>query len=268
MCELFAMSARVPATVRFSFAEFARHGGESAPHADGWGVVSRGARRASAPRAGACERESVRAVPADVSVSSALVVSHIRRATRGAVALENTQPFARELGGRLHLFAHNGDLPRVERIAALGPAQPLGDTDSERAFCILLARVAPLWRSATGVSPGVADRLAALAPFARELRVLGPANFLYSDGEMLFAHADRRKQRGGEIAPPGLWLLRRSCPVEPDASSGVSIAAESGPQEVALIASVPLSSEPWEPLAPGELLAIEHGAVVARVRAE
>ncbi len=206
----------------------------------------------------------MRAVPADVSREQrARCLAHPAR-TRGAVALENTQPFARELGGRLHLFAHNGDLPRVERIAALGPAQPLGDTDSERAFSFC---------SRASLRSGVARRACRPAsridsPRSRRSRAscaCWPANFLYSDGEMLFAHADRRKQRGGEIAPPGLWLLRRSCPVEPDASSGVSIAAESGPQEVALIASVPLSSEPWEPLAPGELLAIEHGAVVARV---
>ena len=39
MCELFAMSARQPATVSLSLEEFARHGGETARHRDGWGVV-------------------------------------------------------------------------------------------------------------------------------------------------------------------------------------------------------------------------------------
>ena len=39
MCELFAMSSRVPATVTFSLEEFARHGGLTAPHKDGWGIV-------------------------------------------------------------------------------------------------------------------------------------------------------------------------------------------------------------------------------------
>jgi predicted glutamine amidotransferase len=28
--------------------------------------------------------------------------------------LRNTQPFARELGGRTHFFAHNGMLPGIE----------------------------------------------------------------------------------------------------------------------------------------------------------
>lgn len=35
MCELFSMSARLPAEVRFSLEEFSRHGGLSGPHKDG-----------------------------------------------------------------------------------------------------------------------------------------------------------------------------------------------------------------------------------------
>ncbi len=38
MCELFAMSARFPTTIRLSFDELARHGGGRGPHRDGWGV--------------------------------------------------------------------------------------------------------------------------------------------------------------------------------------------------------------------------------------
>tara|TARA_B100001964_G_scaffold232038_1_gene287362 strand:+ start:695 stop:1042 length:348 start_codon:yes stop_codon:yes gene_type:complete len=39
MCELFALSARFPATVTLSLQEFALHGGFSACHADGWGIA-------------------------------------------------------------------------------------------------------------------------------------------------------------------------------------------------------------------------------------
>jgi len=38
MCELFAMSSRHPANVRFSLEEFSRHGGLAGPHKDGWGI--------------------------------------------------------------------------------------------------------------------------------------------------------------------------------------------------------------------------------------
>ena len=39
MCELFAMSSRVPASVGFSLEKLARHGGAEGPHRDGWGVA-------------------------------------------------------------------------------------------------------------------------------------------------------------------------------------------------------------------------------------
>ncbi len=35
MCELFALSSRLPATVSLSLKTLAEHGGGSAPHADG-----------------------------------------------------------------------------------------------------------------------------------------------------------------------------------------------------------------------------------------
>lgn len=57
--------------------------------------------------------------------------------------------------------------------------RPVGESDSERAFCALLGRLAALWR---GAAPSVEARLAEVRRFAADLRGLGPANFLYSDG--------------------------------------------------------------------------------------
>ncbi len=39
MCELFAMSARFPADVRFSLEAFSRRGGLAGRHKDGWGIA-------------------------------------------------------------------------------------------------------------------------------------------------------------------------------------------------------------------------------------
>ena len=127
MCELFALSARWPATVALSFEAFSKRGGDTAHHADGWGVAfyeGRDARLVREP-APASSSACVRLLQ-DHPPRSNLVLSHIRRATRGGISLANTQPFARELGGQLHVFAHNGDLPRVQRKLALGRATPLG----------------------------------------------------------------------------------------------------------------------------------------------
>lgn len=189
-------------------------------------------------------------------VPTQLLVSHIRHATRGAVSLANTQPFAREIGGRMHCFAHNGRLEPLLRpgAAPLRRHHPLGDTDSELAACLLFDALAECWERPE--PPPLAERRDAVARFAAAMRPLGPANFLYCDGEYLFAHGHRRTQADGRIAPPGLWVLQRECAVDRDAlpQAGVSLESAGGPQRIVLLASVPLSDEPWRALAEGELL--------------
>lgn len=263
------MSSRLPATVRYSFAEFSRRGGGTAPHADGWGIGYyvdgdvRVIREAEPAVASSCTR-----LLHEVPFASDLVIAHIRLATVGARVLRNTQPFQRELGGRVHLFAHNGKLD----VAALRPMlrgdghRPIGETDSEIAFCILLQRLRALWL-AGGTVPALDARLAVVRELAAKLRQLGPANFLYSDGDVLFVHAHRRTQAPGRIEPPGLHVLERHCPLEMARLEvpGMEIGpAQSGAQEVVLVASVPLTPEPgWRPLAEGEVLAIRGGRVVS-----
>ena len=268
MCELLGLSARHPATLTYSLEEFSRHGGLSGPHRDGWGIAwySGGDVRVVKEEGPASDSASVRFL-ADHPFSTRIAVSHIRRATQGAHALRNCQPFARELGGAMHLFAHNGDLDRArlrERLA-LGCERPVGDTDSEHAFCALLARLRPAW-SRAGAMPPLEERLAIVARFAAELRALGPANFLYADGDSLFAHGHERMQADGRIAPPGLRVLTRRCE-RADASfeaQGLSIRGVAAEQRVVLFASVALTAEPgWRALAPGEIVVARNGEVVA-----
>ncbi len=263
MCELLGLSARLPTRLTFSLEVFAAHGGATDHHRDGWGMAffeegdARLFREPHPAAASPLVRFLERCGPA-----STLVVSHIRRATAGRVRLADTHPFARELGGRLHVFAHNGRLDGIaRRLPLTGRFRPIGATDSEHAFCALLERLAPVWAAG---APEVEARTAAVTAFARTLRALGPANFLYADGELLFVHGHRRRQHDGRLAPPGLWLLERRC-VEPSArteGAGVGIHGES--QELVLAASVPLSDEPWRPLAEGELVVLRGGRVLAR----
>jgi predicted glutamine amidotransferase len=264
MCELFAMSCREPAALTISLDELARHGGGPGRHRDGWGIAFYEDRDAHVVREAAAAHDSpwVRCLR-EHALYSRLVVAHIRKATIGARTLANTQPFARELGGRRHVFAHNGHLPSIaaDPRFGLGSFRPVGGTDSELAFCALLSRLEPLWRG-FDAAPSASDRYAILASFAGDLRSLGPANFLYSDGELLAAHADRRVQDDGRIAPPGLWMLERECPAAgvDTAASGVTVDAAT--QRVVLIASVPLSREAWRPLSAGELLVLKDTQIV------
>jgi glutamine amidotransferase len=274
MCELFGMSGRYPATVSMSLGEFSRHGGETGPHGDGWGIAfyeGADARVIREPVSAADSRCA--GLIGELDLVSSLVISHIRKATVGDINLANTQPFSRELGGHRHVFAHNGDLEGIEdvRELSLGRFRPIGDTDSERAWCALLAHLEPLWID--GQAPPIASRLAVVQRFADVIRPLGPANFLYSDGDALFVHGDRRTQGGpgGPKIPPGLHTLCRTCqagsasdPAQALQTRGLTVSAGSNEQRVVLVASVPLTDEDWQPSPAGEVMVFRQGE---RVRA-
>ncbi len=99
------------------------------------------------------------------------------------------------------------------------------------------------------------------------LRPLGAFNFVYGDGDALFIHAHRRKQDSGDVGPLGLYLLERSSSQQAVdlTQSGVMLAPL--PQELALVASVPLTEEPWEPISEGEVIALTQGIVWERMPA-
>lgn len=264
MCELLGMSSSLPATVNLSLAKLAQHGGSPTFIRDGWGV---------AYYEGADVRLIKDAGPADESdwigflrnhpLRSSIVVAHIRKATVGERVYQNTQPFTRELAGRTHLFAHNGWLPGIIEVGRFQSARyaPVGETDSEQAFCGLLDRLQDIWRQRR-VIPPLAARLAVVSSFAAEMRSLGPANFLYSDGETLFAHGDRRKQAAtGRVEPPGLVFLERQCGKDARSLDANGVSIEVAEQNITLVASVPLTEEPWVALAEGEVVAITKGEV-------
>jgi predicted glutamine amidotransferase len=265
MCELFAMASRVPATVNLSLDEFARHGGLTDHHKDGWGIAyyqDRDAQiiREPHPAFDSAQLQFVR----HQGLGSSLVISHIRKATQGEPALRNTQPFSRELFGRVHVFVHNGMLPAITDSLSLESDHylPIGETDSEYAFCVLLNKMHRLWSNNCS-APDLAERLKVVGELADELRPLGPANFIYSDGDYIFGHGDKRTHRDG-IRPPGLFLLHRSCEVEPQPVDvpGLLISTQAESQDIVLLASVPLTDETWTPLKQGEILVLQKGFVV------
>ncbi len=259
------MSSSQPERLTFSLRTLASRGGQANSTRDGWGVAFYQGEDVALFRepVAAADSALVRYLETQ-GPSTHLAISHIRHATQGTVQLSNTQPFVRELGGRTHVFAHNGDLPGIasSAVLTLGSYQPVGQTDSEHAFCALLARLRPLWEGAN--PPSLEARLSLLATFAADLRALGPANFLYADGDTLFAHGHRRlQQASGRAEPPGLWTLQRHCTpadTSPDHHGGLTINPVC--QTVVLIASVPLTDEAWLPLAEGELLAVRAGQVL------
>ena len=260
MCELYGLSSSKAAQIQFSLNEFRRHGGIKGDHVDGWGLAyinQRDVRIYREPEAAALSERMEHIIehhdPAQV------VVSHIRKATQGKVALENTQPYSFELCNRTHIFVHNGNLENVEQALPLGHYQPKGDTDSERAFGFLVERLERLWLHGR---PPLDDRLMLLRKAFNRFDSLGTANIIYHDGDYLFAFANERQQGDGRTSPPGLWYLKRRW--GPDTVQnyipGIAISGESAEQF--LIASVPLTNEKWLPMSRNQLLAAKDGEVI------
>ena len=267
MCELLGMSSDLPATLSLSMSKLAEHGGPPTSIKDGWGVAYyEGADIRLIKDAKPANDSDWVAFIRDHDLRSSIAMAHIRKATVGEPAYRNAQPFARELAGRMHLFAHNGWLPGIFDSSRFRSFQysPIGETDSEQAFCALLEQLRDIWHRPGDVPP-LEIRLAVVSSFAQSLRALGPANFLYSDGDALFAHGDRRKQATtAKVEPPGLVFLQRWCrgSAQGLVTSGVSV--EAADQTVTLVASVALTTDPWKAFAEGEVIAISKGRTLLR----
>jgi len=262
MCQLFGLSTATPIRLQFSWERFALRGSEAVGNPDGWGVAYAESTDVRILREPSPAADSpLVSFLASHGPASRTVISHVRRATDGARGLVNTQPFVRALGGRTHVFAHNGHVPSLQ--SPPGPwLRSIGSTDSEVMFCILLGRLESLWGGAE--IPALESRSRIVASFANEMRSLGAANFLYFDGETLFAHSHRRTIPGDGISPePGLYLLQRSGTSGPEGHHPCDGLDSADPHEaVALIATMPLDEQPWRALQDGELLRLEDGRLV------
>ena len=251
MCQLLGMNANTPTDAMFSFTGLATRADE---HKDGFGIAffeDRGLRlfvdqhsARSSPVA-----ELVKGYP----IRSDNVIAHIRKATQGRIALENTHPFMRELWGRYWVFAHNGDLkdfrPRLHSTF-----RPVGDTDSEHAFCWLMQELA----KAHADLPSVHELTATLRELMPALSRHGTFNMLLSNGQALWAHCSTNLQ----------YLLRqhpfRAARLQ-DEDLRVDFAQVTTPRDrVAVIATQPLTAdEPWTAFAGGELKVFVGGMPLA-----
>jgi glutamine amidotransferase len=217
---------------------------QSHKHPHGWGVgwyeegspvVRRGLLPAHADEA---------FVHAAQAACSAVVIAHVRDASVGPVAPENTHPFHHARW----LFAHNGTVARYKRSrrvreAVLAEIDPdlrpalRGDTDSERCFFVFLTR---LRARATLDGAGVAEVARALAETAETVRRIADPraekpstlNFVASDGRVLVA-------------------TRRGKPLQ--------LATDAGPRHVFVVASERIGTAAWEEVPEGGLVGTDDG---------
>jgi glutamine amidotransferase len=152
------------------------------------------------------------------------------------------------------VFAHNGNMPGVMADSRLAPGWnlPLGETDSERAFCALMDRLRQAL--APGEVFNLNKKLPVIQGWANALAQHGMANFLLSDSQYLYAHYSTR-----------LFYTERQCEAthETFGSPTLRIALspeQDGARHVSLIATEPLTTdEAWISLPPGEVVVFQHG---------
>ena len=254
MCQLLGMNCNVPTDICFSFTGFQARGGATDVHTDGWGIAffeERGARVFLDPQPSSASpiAELVRHYP----IRSKNVVAHIRKATQGAIGLENTHPFMRELWGRYWIFAHNGNLVDFSPPFD-GSTLPVGCTDSERAFCWMLQELRRRFGSAP---PGDEALFSAIHALTLEIARHGEFNFLLSNGQWLLAHASTRLAYIVRQAPFARAHLK-------DQDLTVDFDKVTKPEDrVAVIATIPLTdNELWTLMPAGSLWWFAEGDAV------
>ncbi len=269
MCELFAMSSCKRAAVSYSLHEFSRNGSKLRDNRDGWGIAFARDRDAFLVKEPEPAADSALArFIAEQSFETHTAIAHVRHATRGHNTMENTHPFRRTLGRRLHLFAHNGTLDGIEQRIdeASLHVKPLGETDSELVFCLLLSRLEPYYSGRE--APSLDTRFEVFTGVCEEMKSLGPSNFLFFDGEVLFAHAHKRfYEEDGKLLgpkPPGLHIKRCwTCPAHKHViCPGLKVGIPD--HQTVLLASVPLDDQGWEALEEGAILALKNGEVLEK----
>jgi predicted glutamine amidotransferase len=260
MCELLGMECNVPTDIVFSFTGFAMRGGKTGPHADGWGLALYEGRYARsflepAPACTSPMAEFIRLNP----IKTLLAVAHVRKKTRGRASLENTHPFKRVMWGRHWVFAHNGTLPRVRR-RRLRHEAPLGETDSEHAFCWMLEQLRAAF---PGGYPKDRSRLwRTVAELGADLGAEGKFNFLLADGQHLYARCGTKLSYIVRKSPFGRATLR-------DAELQIDFSAVTTARDrVAVVATEPLTTdEKWHEGRPGTTWVFDRGALQATFNA-
>lgn len=255
MCELLGIAASAPVDIAFSFSGFVLRGGQTGPHADGWGVslFQDCFARTFLEEKPAYSSALTRFLH-DNPIETHLAVAHIRKKTLGQAKLTNTHPFVRTFHGRHLVFAHNGTLLNI-RKEPLHHDRPLGDTDSEHAFCWLLDQLRLIYPS------GYPDDAAVIGEtmfrLCNQLGNDGILNCLIADGRFLFARCGDNLHHIVRRPPLGRANLV-------DRELEVNFAeVMRGTGTLAVVATAPLTrDETWVRATPGTLWVFENGELV------
>lgn len=221
-------------------------------HANGWGVATyedhypRVERQAWAAYHGEHFRRAA------ARIHSQVVLAHVRRATVGPPALENTHPFTHGPWA----MVHNGTLPgfdavRPRLLAGMSDAHRAaigGATDSEHVFRLLMSRhdAEPAKSLSELVRQAVAD-IVAWCRGAVPDKAIG-LNLLVTDGNRLIA--TRLGRSLFHVERDGVYDCEICGFPHIDHNPGVH-------HRAVVIASEPISHEKWQEIPDGSLVEVE-----------
>lgn len=169
------------------------------------------------------------------------------------------QPFSRSFAGRDWLYMHNGDLDKVQLDALHGRKkrllEPVGTTDSELAFCNILAQV----------QDGDARQLPDVDPqqlmrWFRRFDELGSADMCLTDGQSVACYQ-------GIQSPKRLYYSRLQPPLSHSRfqSDAVELTLED-PRDAFrtafVVCSSPFTPGDWTPMMPGQLIIANRGQLI------
>ena len=178
MCRIFGCVASEPVSIRHELLEAENPMiRQSQEHDSGWGMAvyphaeGEGPQCVRFPQAAYADGDFRRAT----HMRGRLFNVHVRRATMGGLTMPNTHPFC--IGD--YSFGHNGTILHFSRLLEPGVRAPSGDTDSEHFFNFLMRDLDPgdITGSLRAAVTAVIDRSS-----------FSGLNFLFSDGERLFAY--------------------------------------------------------------------------------
>jgi len=276
-CQLLGMNAAHPTSFSFSFRGFARRGGITDVHSDGWGLAFYEGRGLRTFHDSASASESVVArMVEEYPVKTVNMLAHIRYATAGEVCLENVHPFQREMWGIIWCFAHNGDVPLFKSKLKTAHAwigdvpgervySPVGDTDSEAIFCALLNALKAKFETLPSL-PVLHDYINKLC---KEIVSANPdetiLNFLLGCGRYVQFSYSWPGARPGSTVWNGLYYIVREPPFTEAHLSDMDYAVDfsemnTDEDRVAIIATKPLTlNEEWVEIEKGELILFDQG---------
>ncbi|MHA2351701.1 MAG: class II glutamine amidotransferase [Candidatus Thorarchaeota archaeon] len=265
MCDLLGLSFNIPVTAKISLDVFQQRG-EMNP--DGWGVAFYYDGRIQVikeaePAVGSRLFDFIEQYP-----QSQTFVTHVRRSTRGVRSYLNTHPFYRQLTSGFHkreyTFAHNGTLLQPEKLK-LKQFSPIGETDSEHAFCFILDAI-----SNRAIVEWKHDNFQFIEDLLREINDgQNTLNCIFSDGEHLFCYSDENDHNNGLRFVRQTHPFRRVELVSSEEELGrIDIHSDSTktPQTGYIISTRILTKELWTEFENGELIVFKNGEIVYPTR--